>query len=115
MSEYWVSKKKYWCRYCECFLADDKPSRTQHEGGLRHQGNKERYVRQIYKTGEKRKRDLEEEKREMAAVNRVCPPASVGFLLVLNQFQAAQAAYASDIASGRGTTSSLHRDTTPSQ
>jgi len=91
MSEFWVSKKKYWCRYCECFIADDKPSRTQHESGLRHQGNKERYVRQIYKTGEKRKRDLEEEKREMVAVDR-----------------AAQSAFALDVAAGRGGVSSLH-------
>jgi len=98
MSEFWVSRKKYWCRYCECFIADDKPSRTQHESGLRHQGNKERYVRQIYKSGEKRKRDLEEEKREMLAVDR-----------------AAQSAYAQDIAAGRGgsSTASLGASSQP--
>jgi WW domain-binding protein 4 len=71
MTEFWVSRKKYFCQYCECFITDDKPSRTHHENGQRHQGNKERYVRGIYKTGEKRKRELADEQREMAAINQV--------------------------------------------
>lgn len=71
MSEYWVSNKKYFCKYCNIYIADDKPSRTQHESGLRHKGNVERFVRGLYKAGEKRKHDLEEEKREMAQVEKV--------------------------------------------
>lgn len=71
MSEYWVSHKKYFCKYCNIYIADDKPSRTQHETGLRHKGNVERFVRGLYKAGEKRKQDLEEEKREMARIERV--------------------------------------------
>lgn len=70
--EYWVSHKKYFCKYCEIFIADDAPSRSQHENGLRHQGNKERYIKNLYKTGEKKKRDEEEEKREMARIEQVC-------------------------------------------
>ncbi|KZT29061.1 hypothetical protein NEOLEDRAFT_1128596 [Neolentinus lepideus HHB14362 ss-1] len=71
MSEYWVSKKKYYCKYCEIYITDDAPSRRQHENGLRHQGNKERFVRGLYKASEKRKQDTEEEKREMARVEQV--------------------------------------------
>ena len=71
MSEYWVSHKKYFCKYCNIYIADDKPSRTQHEGGLRHKGNVERFVRGLYKAGEKRKQDSEEEKREMARIEQV--------------------------------------------
>ena len=71
MSEYWVSHKKYLCKYCNIYIADDAPSRVQHESGLRHKGNVERFVRNLYKTGEKRKQDLEEEKREMARVEKV--------------------------------------------
>ncbi|KAG5639114.1 hypothetical protein H0H81_006703 [Sphagnurus paluster] len=84
MSEYWVSKKKYFCKYCDIYIADDAPSRQQHENGLRHKGNVERFIRGLYKTSEKRKKDQDEEAREMARVN-----------------QAAQAAYAQDVASGR--------------
>src|SRR5260370_34007666 len=70
-SEYWVSHKKYWCKYCEIFITDDAPSRTQHENGLRHQGNKERFIRNLYKTGQKKKQDQDEEKRELARIEQV--------------------------------------------
>lgn len=83
MSEYWVSHKKYFCKYCNIYIADDKPSRTQHENGLKHKGNVERFVRGLYKAGEKRKQDLEEEKREMVRIER-----------------AAAASFAQDVGSG---------------
>ena len=72
MSEYWVAHKKYFCKYCEIYIADDAPSRRQHESGLRHKGNRDRYVRGLYKQGEKAKKDLEDEKREMARIEAVC-------------------------------------------
>jgi WW domain-binding protein 4 len=71
MSEYWVSKKKYFCKYCDIYITDDAPSRRQHETGLRHQGNRERFIRGLYKDGERRKKDLEDEKREIARVELV--------------------------------------------
>src|ERR1700722_7222385 len=71
MSEYWVSRKKYFCKYCEIYIADDVPSRQQHENGLRHKGNLDKFVRGIYKASEKRVKDAEEEKREMVRVERV--------------------------------------------
>lgn len=71
MSEYWVSRKKYFCTYCDIYIADDAPSRRQHENGLRHQGNKARFVRGLYKQGERRKKDLEEEKLEIARIDQV--------------------------------------------
>lgn len=99
MSEYWVSKKKYFCKYCDIYIADDAPSRQQHENGLRHKGNTERFIRGLYKTSEKRKKDLEEEKREMARVEQAswllrCLPSFITLL------QAAQAAFAQDIGAG---------------
>ncbi|KIJ67995.1 hypothetical protein HYDPIDRAFT_165741 [Hydnomerulius pinastri MD-312] len=84
MSEFWVSHKRYHCKYCNIYIADDKPSRAQHENGLRHKGNVERFVRGLYKDGEKRVREREEEKGVMAVVGK-----------------AAEAAYALDVASGR--------------
>ena len=71
MSEYWVSRKRYFCRYCQTWLADDAPSRRQHESGLRHIGNKERYVRGLYKQSERRKKDEDDERREIAAIEKV--------------------------------------------
>ncbi|KAI6007183.1 hypothetical protein EDD15DRAFT_2190774 [Pisolithus albus] len=88
MSEYWVSHKRHHCKYCNIYIADDKPSRTQHENGLRHKGNVERFVRGLYKEGEKRVREREEEKTIMIGVKK-----------------AAETAYALDVASGRASTS----------
>ncbi|KAI6104075.1 hypothetical protein EDD16DRAFT_1714810 [Pisolithus croceorrhizus] len=88
MSEYWVSHKRYHCKYCNIYIADDKPSRTQHENGLRHKGNVERFVRGLYKEGEKRVREREEEKTIMIGVKK-----------------AAETAYALDVASGRASSS----------
>ncbi|KAH7888756.1 hypothetical protein F5I97DRAFT_1950306 [Phlebopus sp. FC_14] len=96
MSEYWVSHKRYHCKYCNIYVADDKPSRTQHENGLRHKGNVERFVRSLYKEGEKRVREREEEKGVMAGVSR-----------------AAEAAYVLDVASGRASTSSVAASSPP--
>ncbi|KAJ3844145.1 hypothetical protein F5878DRAFT_526350 [Lentinula raphanica] len=98
MSEYWVSKKKYFCKYCEIFITDDVPSRQHHENGLRHKGNRERYIRGLYKEGEKRKKDLDDEKREMARIEL-----------------AAQAAYSQDIGAGRAKASSSSVSATTSK
>ncbi|KAL7420526.1 hypothetical protein Q5752_004477 [Cryptotrichosporon argae] len=68
MSEYWVSKKQYWCKYCDIYIRDDAPSRRLHEAGLKHQGNKERYIRDLYKSGGQAKRDKEEAAKEMARI-----------------------------------------------
>ncbi|KAH9159853.1 hypothetical protein EDB89DRAFT_1041945 [Lactarius sanguifluus] len=84
MSEYWVSKKRYFCKYCDTYIADDVPSRQHHENGFRHKGNVERFVRGLYKAGEKQKKDAEEEKREMMRIER-----------------AANAAFAEDVGAGR--------------
>ncbi|KAF7361939.1 WW domain-binding protein 4 [Mycena venus] len=92
MSEYWVSKKKYFCKYCDIYIADDAPSRQQHENGLRHKGNQERFIRSIYKAGEKKKKDDEEERREMARVEQAS--------------HAAQIAFAQDVGAGRAKLSS---------
>ena len=72
MSEFWVSKKRYFCKYCDTYIADDVPSRQHHENGFRHKGNVERFVRGLYKAGEKQKKDADEEKREMMRIERVC-------------------------------------------
>ncbi|KIY74286.1 hypothetical protein CYLTODRAFT_439216 [Cylindrobasidium torrendii FP15055 ss-10] len=83
MSEYWVSKQKYFCKYCDIYIADDAPSRQLHENGLRHKGNRDRFIRNLYKEGAQKKKDEAEEKAEMARIDK-----------------AAAAAYALDVGSG---------------
>ncbi|WOO76775.1 Zinc finger protein ZOP1 [Vanrija pseudolonga] len=75
MSEYWVSKKQYWCKYCSIFIRDDAPSKRLHESGLKHQGNKERFIRDLYKGGERAKRDKEIEAQEYARIEAAAKSA----------------------------------------
>jgi WW domain-binding protein 4 len=93
MSEYWVSHKRYHCKYCNIYIADDVPSRQHHENGMRHKGNVERFVRGLYKAGEKAVKDRDEEKREMERISK-----------------AAAAAYAQDVGAGLGGVGSSSRD-----
>src|SRR6266498_4808342 len=100
MSEYWVSKKKYFCKYCEIYITDDAPSRQQHENGLRHKGNVERFVCGIYKTGEKQKR-TERTKRGTCNKSNGCVVTLTSyFTLLTTESKAAAAAFAQDIGSG---------------
>jgi WW domain-binding protein 4 len=102
MSEYWVSKKRYFCKYCEVYIADDAPSRQHHENGLRHKGNVDRFVRGLYKVGEKRKKDADEEKREMMRIEQVCFHSFFHPSLSNSLYgKAASAAFAQDVGAGR--------------
>lgn len=93
MSEYWVSHKRYHCKYCNIYIADDVPSRQHHENGMRHKGSVERFVRGLYKAGEKAVKDRDEEKREMERISK-----------------AAAAAYAQDVGAGLGGVGSSSRE-----
>ncbi|GAA5868536.1 hypothetical protein JCM8547_003178 [Rhodosporidiobolus lusitaniae] len=75
MSDYWVSRDKYFCKYCKIYISDDKPSRTHHETGLRHKGNYERYIRDIYKKGITEKKEAREEKAEIARIEAAAAAA----------------------------------------
>ena len=33
MTEFWVSKAKFWCKYCKCWMSDNKASRAKHDNG----------------------------------------------------------------------------------
>ncbi|KAI8454111.1 hypothetical protein BY996DRAFT_4582284 [Phakopsora pachyrhizi] len=71
MTEYWVSKQSYFCKYCEIFIRDDKPSRAQHENGQRHKNNLERYIRDIYKKSDRTKKQQREESDQYREIERL--------------------------------------------
>lgn len=73
MSEYWVSRKKWTCKYCNVTINDDVPSRQHHENGLRHKGNVERSLKEAYRKSERERKDEREAKREMERIERVSP------------------------------------------
>ncbi|GAA5834775.1 hypothetical protein JCM9279_007104 [Rhodotorula babjevae] len=75
MADYWVSRDKYFCKYCKIYIADDKPSKIHHETGFRHKGNYERYIREVYRKGMTDKKDRAEEARELARVEAAAAAA----------------------------------------
>ncbi|GAA5879506.1 hypothetical protein JCM16303_003228 [Sporobolomyces ruberrimus] len=75
MADYWISRDKYFCKYCKIFIADDKPSRLHHDTGFRHKGNYERYIRDIYKRGARDAKDKVEEAKEIARIDAAAKAA----------------------------------------
>jgi len=75
MTEYWVSKQSYFCKYCDIFIRDDKPSRAQHERGLRHKGNLERYIRDIYKKEDRAKRERADDAGQISKIEKAARAA----------------------------------------
>lgn len=67
---------RYFCKYCNVTINDDKPSREQHDNGLRHKGNVDRYITGLYKKGAQQKKDKEEEAREIKRIEQVRLPFS---------------------------------------
>ncbi|CED85405.1 zf-u1 domain-containing protein [Phaffia rhodozyma] len=67
--------KKHYCKYCDLHINDDAPSKQLHESGLRHLGNKERALREIYKSGEKMKKAKDEEAKEIAKIEKAAAEA----------------------------------------
>ncbi|KAJ3228188.1 hypothetical protein HDU78_009830 [Chytriomyces hyalinus] len=70
MTERWVSNKKYFCQYCKIFLADNRQTRNLHESGLKHKGNVERYLGEVRKKDDEKKRTDEYTRRILEGVER---------------------------------------------
>ena len=68
MTEYWKSVGNYYCDYCKCFVRNDDFNRRQHEGSDRHQNSLKRQIRNIHRTTEKEKRDLNYANKELARI-----------------------------------------------
>ncbi|KAI9101385.1 hypothetical protein DFS34DRAFT_648262 [Phlyctochytrium arcticum] len=54
MSEYWVSNKKFFCKYCRIYVTDNKISRQNHETGLKHKNNIAAYLQDVNKRAEEK-------------------------------------------------------------
>ncbi|XP_047001377.1 WW domain-binding protein 4 [Schistocerca americana] len=49
MADYWKSQAKKFCKFCKCWIADNKPSIEFHEGGSRHKENVAKRISEISK------------------------------------------------------------------
>ncbi|KAJ3040556.1 hypothetical protein HDV00_010736 [Rhizophlyctis rosea] len=69
MSERWVSNKKFFCKYCQIYIQDNKPSRTLHEQGRKHKEAVEAFLQGIHKNSEEKQREDLERQMMLEKIN----------------------------------------------
>ena len=70
MTDVWISRKRWTCKYCDITINDDVPSRRHHESGLRHKANAERALRDTYRKGERERKEADQARREMERIEK---------------------------------------------
>lgn len=59
MADYWVSQGRKHCDFCDCWIADNRPSIDFHERGKRHTENVEKKIAELRKKGLQQAKDAE--------------------------------------------------------
>mmetsp|Transcript_37092 Transcript_37092/g.148018 ORF Transcript_37092/g.148018 Transcript_37092/m.148018 type:complete len:245 (-) Transcript_37092:900-1634(-) len=75
MSEYWVSNARHHCKYCKVWIADNKIQRRQHEEGLKHKDNVERFISNMKEENQKKKQEELRKKEELFRINQAAERA----------------------------------------
>eukprot|EP01039_Chlorochromonas_danica_P003452 gene3452-3781_t len=75
MTDYWVSQSKYYCKFCKCYMADNKPSRQHHENGVKHKQNVELFMKQQRQEKLHGAHSESELKRQLAEIERAARAA----------------------------------------
>ena len=70
MTEFWVSKARYWCKYCKCWMSDTKAARFKHEQGERHKSAVLAWMKENRQKKKDEAREKEELAREMAMIDK---------------------------------------------
>ena len=71
MSEYWKSTPKYWCKHCKTFIRDTKLETQNHEATPRHQGNLQRFIRDLHRGNDRSEREKQRAKNEVDRLNGI--------------------------------------------
>ncbi|ORX38793.1 hypothetical protein BCR36DRAFT_18833 [Piromyces finnis] len=70
MSEYWVSNKKYYCKYCKIYITDNKISRQNHDNGRKHKEIVQMYIRDVQKRKQEEDKEAEATRRMLQQVEK---------------------------------------------
>jgi WW domain-binding protein 4 len=70
MSEYWVSNKKYYCKYCKIYITDNKISRQNHDNGRKHKEIVQMYIRDVQKRKKEEEKEAEETKKILQQIDK---------------------------------------------
>jgi len=70
MSEFWVSQKKYYCKFCKVWMQDNKMSRQKHDQGTKHKLAIKEHLKAITKDGLAKEIENEEFQKELQKMER---------------------------------------------
>lgn len=70
MSEYWVSNKKYYCKYCKIYITDNKISRQTHDNGRKHKEIVQMYIRDVQKRKKEEEKEAEETRKMLQQIEK---------------------------------------------
>ncbi|KAG0048670.1 hypothetical protein BGZ83_006409 [Gryganskiella cystojenkinii] len=69
-SEYWKSNAKFYCRFCNIYITDNKSTRNIHDSGNKHKENVERFLRDQSQKGRQKEADTARMNKQMDAIEK---------------------------------------------
>ncbi|XP_053687988.1 WW domain-binding protein 4 [Sabethes cyaneus] len=69
MADYWKSNDRKYCDFCQCWIADNKPSIQFHESGRRHQQNVQKRLSDISRNSYKQQKEQSKVDAELRKMN----------------------------------------------
>ncbi|KAJ4454199.1 putative WW domain-binding protein 4 [Paratrimastix pyriformis] len=76
MTEFWIHTPKHYCKYCNIYIDDNKPSILHHERGARHQENMKKHMQGI-QDKQREENDIQKEVERMKAAAAAYSDTSV--------------------------------------
>ncbi|CAG2250041.1 FBP21 [Mytilus edulis] len=75
MATYWKSQPKKYCKFCNCWITDNKPSVDFHERGKNHQENVKRKINEVKKKSTEQAKEREELEDDMKKMEKAAMEA----------------------------------------
>lgn len=69
MADYWKSNPRKFCEVCKCWMADNKISVQNHEGGMRHKANVAKKMNELMRSNQDSERNEKQMKESMQKIN----------------------------------------------
>ena len=66
MADYWKSTPRYWCKHCKLYVRDTPIEKRNHEASPRHQGNLQRFLKELHRNNDRESREAQRAKDEVA-------------------------------------------------
>lgn len=109
-ADYWKSQGRKYCDFCKCWIGDNKPSISFHEGGKKHKENVAKRLKEIQRTSAKQAKENKKFENDLKKMENVCifcwsitfhsqNFALARFIFIALLLQAAMAAYLKDVES----------------